>query len=142
MKQRLFLAIIVLFVAVLINAILILHMGALEQFPTPEQEEKVRIAALCVIIICLAAEVFLVKMWKKEKIKNTIRNAGFVMYKNEKLRYIKDFHGEAVLWATRPEQRSLDHMTFVGGDPDEYCIFIKDLSEEEKREISFLPRQW
>ena len=61
------------------------------------------------------------------------------IYKNELLRYIPDFHGKEVMWITDPSQINMEHMTFVGGYPDEYCIFIDDLSDDEKKvnKVSF-----
>jgi hypothetical protein len=50
-----------------------------------------------------------------------------VDYKGEKLNYISDFHGHKVLWITDPLQKDMEHMTFVGGYPNEYCIYLKDL---------------
>lgn len=50
-----------------------------------------------------------------------------VLYKGEKLKYIHNFHGESVLWITESPQRNMELMKFVGGHPDEYCIFIKDI---------------
>lgn len=58
-----------------------------------------------------------------------------VKYKGEKLRYIKDFHGKEVLWILKPKQVGMLGMTFVGGYPDEYCIFIDKLSLEEQEDI-------
>lgn len=58
-----------------------------------------------------------------------------IKYKGERLKYIADFHGEQVLWITRPEQISMEHMKFVGGYPNEYCIYISDLSDEDKVDI-------
>lgn len=52
-----------------------------------------------------------------------------VLYKGEKLKYIHNFHGESVLWITEPHQRNMELMKFVGGYPNEYCIFIKDISD-------------
>lgn len=60
------------------------------------------------------------------------------IYKNELLRYIQDFQGKEVLWITDPSQINMEHMTFVGGYPDEYCIFIDDLSDDEKKEIKLI----
>lgn len=48
-------------------------------------------------------------------------------------------------WATNepclriksPEQRSIPKMEFVGGYPSEYCIFIKNLSPDERAGITF-----
>lgn len=39
--------------------------------------------------------------------------------------------GEACLWINKVEQIHLPKMEFVGGYPDEYCIFLKNLSEKE-----------
>ena len=58
-----------------------------------------------------------------------------IIYKGEKLRYIEDFQGEQVLWITDPSQISMEHMTFVGGYPNEYCIYLKDLPESDIIEI-------
>lgn len=54
-----------------------------------------------------------------------------VTYKNEILKYIDDFHGEPALWITDPSQRNMEHMTFVGGYPNEYAIYLRDLSQDE-----------
>ena len=37
--------------------------------------------------------------------------------------------GEPCLWITDPEQIGMPKMEFVGGHPDEYCIFLKNLTE-------------
>ncbi len=58
-----------------------------------------------------------------------------IVYRGEKLRYIEDFHGEPVLWITSPSQTGMEHMTFVGGHPDEYCIFLKDLPADEQEAV-------
>ena len=58
-----------------------------------------------------------------------------IVYKGEKLRYIEDFHGEPVLWITESSQTDMEHMTFVGGHPDEYCIFLKDLTADEQEAV-------
>lgn len=42
----------------------------------------------------------------------------------------KCFHNEDSLWITSPEQRNLPYMKFVGGFPNEYCIDIKDITDE------------
>ena len=54
-----------------------------------------------------------------------------ITYNGEKLRYVEDYYGEPVLWITKPSQISMEHMKFVGGYPDEYCIYFKDLSETD-----------
>lgn len=53
----------------------------------------------------------------------------------QRLEYIKDFHGREVLWIMNPSQIQMPGMTFVGGYPNEYCIFIDKLSVEEQKEI-------
>ena len=58
-----------------------------------------------------------------------------VKYKGQQLEYIKDFHGREVLWIMSPNQIQMPGMTFVGGYPNEYCIFIDKLSVEEQEEI-------
>ena len=58
-----------------------------------------------------------------------------VKYKGQRLEYIKDFHGREVLWIMSPDQIHMPGMTFVGGYPNEYCIFIDELSSDEQEEI-------
>ena len=58
-----------------------------------------------------------------------------VKYKGQQLEYIKDFHGREVLWIMSSNQIQMPEMTFVGGYPNEYCIFIDKLSVEEQEEI-------
>lgn len=58
-----------------------------------------------------------------------------VKYRGQQLNYVKDFHGREVLWITSPEQIKMPEMTFVGGYPDEYCIFMDQLSSEEQEKI-------
>ena len=58
-----------------------------------------------------------------------------VKYKGQKLRYVKDFHGKEVLWILNPEQIEMPGMIFVGGYPNEYCIFMDTLSDDEQKEI-------
>ncbi len=59
----------------------------------------------------------------------------YVKYKGERLRYIKDFYGREVLWIISPDQIDMPGMTFVGGFPNEYCIFLDELSNEDQEEI-------
>ena len=40
------------------------------------------------------------------------------------------------LWIKNPSQRDLPKMEFVGGHPDEWCIFIENLTDDEKRQIT------
>ncbi len=44
--------------------------------------------------------------------------------------------GELCLWITDPEQIKMPKMEFVGGHPDEYCIFLKNLTETELAQIT------
>ena len=46
--------------------------------------------------------------------------------------------GEPCLWITDPEQIGMPKMEFVGGHPDEYCIFLKNLTETELAQITSL----
>ena len=43
--------------------------------------------------------------------------------------------GEPCLWITDPEQIGMPKMEFMGGHPDEYCIFLKNLTETELSQI-------
>ena len=38
--------------------------------------------------------------------------------------------GEPCLWITDPQQIEMPKMEFVGGYPNEYCIFLKNLTAE------------
>ena len=40
--------------------------------------------------------------------------------------------GEPCLWITDPQQIEMPKMEFVGGYPNEYCIFLKNLTEGEE----------
>ena len=44
--------------------------------------------------------------------------------------------GEHCLWITDSEQIGMPKMEFVGGHPDEYCIFLKNLTETELAQIT------
>ena len=46
--------------------------------------------------------------------------------------------GEPCLWITAPEQIGMPKMEFVGGHPDEYCIFLKNVTETELAQITSL----
>lgn len=46
--------------------------------------------------------------------------------------------GEPCLWITDPEQIGMPKMEFMGGHPDEYCIFLKNLTETELAQITSL----
>lgn len=60
-----------------------------------------------------------------------------VKYQNEILELTK-FYGKPCLWIQNPKQIYLPKMQFVGGYPDEYCIFIDDLTDSEKSKIKSL----
>lgn len=55
-----------------------------------------------------------------------------VIYKGQTLGCIEDFCGKEVLRIINPERRSLPDMTFVGGYPNEYCIFMERLPEKDQ----------
>lgn len=40
------------------------------------------------------------------------------------------------LWAKEPSQTEMQKMEFVGGHPDEWCIFVDNLTEDEIRQIT------
>lgn len=46
--------------------------------------------------------------------------------------------GEPCLWITAPQQIEMPKMEFVGGYPNEYCIFLKNLTETELTQITSL----
>ena len=46
--------------------------------------------------------------------------------------------GEPCLWITDPQQIEMPKMEFVGGYPNEYCIFLKNLTETELAQITSL----
>jgi len=46
--------------------------------------------------------------------------------------------GEPCLWITNPQQIRMSKMEFVGGYPNEYCIFLKNLTEAELAQITAL----
>ena len=56
-------------------------------------------------------------------------------YKGQTLGCIEDFCGKEVLRIINPERRSLPDMTFVGGYPNEYCIFMERLPEKDQAVI-------
>lgn len=45
------------------------------------------------------------------------------------------FHGSPRLWIHYPEQESIPKMEFVGGYPNEWCIYVRNLTDEEKSQI-------
>lgn len=57
-----------------------------------------------------------------------------VKYLGRTLIYRPDFYGHEVLWIMNPSQIDMPGMVGVGY-PNEYCIFIDCLSEEDQKEI-------
>ena len=55
----------------------------------------------------------------------------------EILPWIPDPRPPFKIWA-KPEQIGMPKMEFVGGHPDEYCIFLKNLTETELAQITSL----
>ena len=60
-----------------------------------------------------------------------------VLYKKQILTLTR-FWGDnrLCLYAKNPSQISIPKMEFVGGHPDEWCIFIDNLTDNEKTEIT------
>lgn len=62
-----------------------------------------------------------------------------VLYKDQLLTLTRFWAtGELCLWITNPEQMEIPKMEFVGGYPDEYCIFLKNLTKAELAQITSL----
>ena len=65
-----------------------------------------------------------------------------VLYRGQRLTLTRFWAtGEPCLWITNPEQIGMPKMEFVGGHPDEYCIFLKNLTESELAQITFPGRR-
>ena len=45
---------------------------------------------------------------------------------------------EPCLWINSPSQINMPKMEFVGGHPNEYCIFLKKLTAKELAQITLL----
>ena len=60
-----------------------------------------------------------------------------VLYKKQILTLTR-FWGDnrLCLYAKNPSQISIPKMEFVGGHPDEWCIFIDNLTDDAKTEIT------
>ena len=60
-----------------------------------------------------------------------------IIYRKQRL-VLTRFWGDnrLCLRATEPEQIEMPKMQFVGGHPNEWYIFIDDLTDEEKSEIT------
>ena len=62
-----------------------------------------------------------------------------VLYRGQRLTLTQFWAtGEPCLWITDPEQIGMPKMEFVGGHPDEYCIFLKNLTKSELAQITSL----
>ena len=60
-----------------------------------------------------------------------------VLYKKQIFTFTR-FWGDnrLCLYAKNPSQISIPKMEFVGGHPNEWCIFIDNLTDDEKTEIT------
>ena len=59
-----------------------------------------------------------------------------VLYKGEVLKLTRFWgNNKLCLWIKNPNQITMPKMEFVGGYPNEYCIFLENLSSEELKEI-------
>ena len=59
-----------------------------------------------------------------------------VIYKGEILKLTKFWgNNKLCLWIKNSNQITMPKMEFVGGYPNEYCIFLENLSVEELKEI-------
>ena len=59
-----------------------------------------------------------------------------VIYKGEVLKLTRFWgNNKLCLWIKNSNQITIPKMEFVGGYPNEYCIFLENLSVEELKEI-------
>ena len=59
-----------------------------------------------------------------------------VIYKGEVLKLTRVWgNNKLCLWIKNSNQITMPKMEFVGGYPNEYCIFLENLSSEELKEI-------
>lgn len=72
-----------------------------------------------------------------KKRKEIIMGGKQVIYNGQELTLTRYFGGPC-LFINNPSQKSMPKMEFVGGYPNEYCIYLKDLTEEEKSLITDL----
>lgn len=62
-----------------------------------------------------------------------------VLYKGEVLTLTRFWaNGSPCLWISSPSQRHMPKMEFVGGYPNESCIFLKNLTDQELAQITAL----
>ena len=60
-----------------------------------------------------------------------------IIYQGQSLTLTRFWGNEKLcLWIKNPSQRDMPKMEFVGGYPDEWCIFIENLTDDEKRQIT------
>jgi len=65
-----------------------------------------------------------------------------VLYKGEVLKLTRFWgNNKLCLWIKNPNQITMPKMEFVGGYPNEYCIFLENLSVEELKEIKTVDRK-
>ena len=60
-----------------------------------------------------------------------------IIYNGQVLTLTKYF-GDSCLFIKNSSQIGMPKMQFVGGYPNEYCIYLKDLTEQEKSMITDL----
>ena len=59
-----------------------------------------------------------------------------VIYKGEILKLTRFWgNNKLCLWIKNSNQITMPKMEFVGGYPNEYCVFLENLSAEELKEI-------
>lgn len=59
-----------------------------------------------------------------------------VIYKGEVLKLTRFWgNNKLCLWIKNSNQITIPKMEFVGGYPNEYCIFLENLAAEELKEI-------
>ena len=60
-----------------------------------------------------------------------------IIYKGQSLTLTRFWGNKKLcLWIKNPSQRDMPKMEFVGGYPDEWCIFVDNLIDDEKRQIT------
>lgn len=64
-------------------------------------------------------------------------NEKDVLYRGEVLT-LTEYFGRPCLFIQKPSQIGLPKMQFVGGYPNEYCIYLSDLTDEEKHSVTDL----
>ena len=65
-----------------------------------------------------------------------------VIYKDEILKLTRFWgNNKLCLWIKNSNQITMPKMEFVGGYPNEYCIFLENLSSEELKEIKTIDRK-